>query len=137
MRLTRMTTRRWMILIAAVAIAFGAEMMRRRSVAYRNEANLYASHEARARAWFVTSDRLAAERRKHLRETQAFAESGGGEFQASWKPLIDAATRSLNLASVEAEKLHRMAAHWGALRAKYERASRRPWLPVEPDSPPP
>ena len=45
----RMTTRRWMVLIATVAIDFGAEMMRRRLVAYRNKANLFASYEAEAR----------------------------------------------------------------------------------------
>ena len=136
MRLPRMTTRRWMILIATVAIAFGAELMRRRSVSYRATANRYAFEEAKTRAWGETSDRSAAERQKHLREIQAFAEGGGGAFRASWNPLIDSATRCLTLASGEAEFCHRMAAHWGALRAKYERAARRPWLPVEPDPPP-
>jgi hypothetical protein len=126
-----------MILIAMVAIAFGAEMMRRQSVTYRKKANLYASYEARARDWGKTADRYAAERRKHLLEIQAFAESGGGEFRASWKSLIDPAIRSLTLASMEAEKCHRIAAHWAALRAKYDRATRRPWLAVAPDPSPP
>ena len=51
MRLNRMSTRRWMVLIAMVAIAFGAEMMRRRSVSYRGKANRYALEEAKLRTW--------------------------------------------------------------------------------------
>ena len=31
----------------------------------------------------------------------------------------------------------RMAEYWGRMKAKYERAARRPWLPVEPDAKPP
>ena len=136
MRIPRMTVRRWMIAAAIVAVVIGAEMMRERSVAYANKANLYASYKAQARDWGETSDRNVADRKKHLQEIQAFAESGSGEFRAGWRPLIDSATRSLTLASGEAEKCRRMAAHWAALRAKYERAARRPWLP-EPDPPRP
>jgi hypothetical protein len=33
--------------------------------------------------------------------------------------------------------LEQMAAHHAALRRKYERAARYPWLPVAPDPPPP
>jgi hypothetical protein len=36
-----------MVLIAIVAIAFGAEMMRRRSVSYRGKANRFALQEAK------------------------------------------------------------------------------------------
>ncbi len=133
MRFPRMTTRRWMVAGKVVAVAIGAEMARRRSVAYRHKANLFASYEAQARDWGETSGRSAAERKEYAREIQAFAESGGGEFRASWKPLIDSATRSLTLASVQAERCNRMAAHWAVLRAKYERDPRRPWLPAEPD----
>jgi hypothetical protein len=137
MRWPRMTTRRLMILIAIVAIAFGATMMRRRSVSYRARANRYALEEAKTQAWAVKSDRSAAESKKHLREIQAFAESGDGAFRARWKSLIDSASRSATIASDQAENCHRWAAYWGALNAKYERAARRPWLAAEPDPPPP
>jgi hypothetical protein len=137
MRWPRMTTRRWLILIAIVAIACGAEMMRRRSVSCRAKANRYALEEAKTRARGERSDRSAAECKKHLREIQAFAESGGGAFRVSWKSLIDSATRSATIASDQAEHCHRWAAYWGALKAKYERAARRPWLPMEPDPPRP
>ncbi len=135
MRLPRMTTRRWMILMVIVAIAFGAEMMRRREVAYHARANRYALEEAETRASCEMADRSAAEYMKHLREIQDFAESGGAAFRANWKPIIESATRSATMASDQAERCHRWAAHWGALRAKYERAARRPWLLAEPDPP--
>jgi hypothetical protein len=35
----------------------------------------------------------------------------------------------------EKRKLKRIADHYLALRRKYERAARTPWLPVEPDPP--
>jgi hypothetical protein len=58
-------------------------------------------------------------------------------FRDSWKPLIDPVTQSVTMASGRAEESYRRAAYWGALRGKYERAARRPWLPVEPDPPQP
>jgi hypothetical protein len=126
-----------MIAVAIVAVAIGAEMTRRRSVSYREKANRYTSYEATWRDDGERLDRSAAERKKHLRELEAYAMSGGGEFRESWKPLIDSATRSATLASGQAENSYRRSAYWGALRAKYERAARRPWLPVEPDPPQP
>jgi hypothetical protein len=39
-----------------------------------------------------------------------------------------------NRISVEYDRL---VEHYDALRVKYERAARRPWLPVPPDPPPP
>ncbi len=137
MRLLRMTTRRWMVVIAIVAIAFGAAIMRERSVAYRGKANRYALEEAKVRTWGKHADQMTAVRKKELRDLEAFAEGYGGRFRADWKPLIDPAIRSVSLASEEAEKCLRWAAHWGALRVKYERAARRPWLPLEPDPPRP
>src|SRR4051812_18331784 len=127
MRLPRMTTRRWMIAVAIVGVAIGAEMTRRRSFAYRNKASRYASLEATWRDAGERSDRIAAERKEHLREIEAFADSGGGQFRAGWKPLIDSATQTVTVASGKAEVFYRRAAYWGALRVKYERAVRRPW----------
>jgi hypothetical protein len=126
-----------MAAVAVVAIALGAEMTRRRSVSYRDKANRYAVIEANWRDGGQTWDRSAAEREKHLRELEAYAEGYGGRFRLSWKPLIDPATQSATIASGKAEDCYRRAAYWGALREKYERAARRPWLPVEPDPPPP
>jgi hypothetical protein len=132
-----MTTRRWMVAVAIVAVAFWAEMMRRRSVSYRDNANRYASFEATWRDNGRRWDRIIAERKKHLREIEAFAESDGGQFRASWKPLIDSATQLVTLASGKGGDAYWWAAYWGALRVKYERAVRRPWLPMEPDPPRP
>jgi hypothetical protein len=35
------------------------------------------------------------------------------------------------------EEHYRLMDHYEALKLKYERAARRPWLPVEPDPPEP
>ena len=131
----RFTVQRLMAAVAVVAIAFGAEMTRRRSVSYRDKANRCASIEAGWRDGGESYDRSAAKHKKDLRELEAYAEGYGGHFRESWKPLIDPATQSVTLASGKAEICHRWAAYWGALRVKYERAARRPWLPVEPDPP--
>ena len=107
MRLPRMTTRRWMAAVAVVAIAFGAEMTRRRSVSYRGKANGYALKRPRLRTAARTYDQITAERKKHLREVEAYAEGYGGRFRADWKPLIDPTTQSATLASEKAENCHR------------------------------
>jgi hypothetical protein len=126
-----------MAAVTVVAIAFGAEMTRRRSVSYRDQANRYALIEADWRRGGEGWDRTAAERKKHLRELEAYAGGYGGRFRESWKPLIDPATQSVTMACGKAEDCYRRAAYWGALRVKYDRAARRPWLPVEPDPPRP
>jgi hypothetical protein len=67
----RLTVLRMMFAVAVVAIAFGAETTRRRSVSYRDKANRCALIEASWRAGGETWDRTAAERKKHLRELEA------------------------------------------------------------------
>ena len=131
----RFTVRWLMVGVAIVAIACGAVMLRRRSISYRATANRYALIEARWRKGGKSWDKTAAEQRKHLREVEAYADGGGGRFRESWKPLIDSATQGFTLASGKAADCYQWAAYWGSLRAKYDQAARRPWLPVEPDPP--
>jgi hypothetical protein len=63
--------RRVMLAVVVVAIAFGDEMTRRRSVSYRDKANRCALIKASWRAGGETWDRTATERKKHLRELEA------------------------------------------------------------------
>ena len=103
MRLPQMTTGRWMIAVAVVALlmtgAFEVERARRRADEYRMLAARYAMYQAFS-----------------LAEVKLYRENH----------FIQLETRERARAS-----------HYGALAAKYQRAARYPWLPVEPDPPEP
>src|SRR5262245_46523651 len=107
MRLSRMTTRQWMIAVAVVAVGVGAGMLIVRSRSYAALAALHAESEKECR-------RIVE------------ADEGNRLDPAIWKDWIAYARRGRT----------RLLYH-AALRRKYERASRRPWLPVEPDPPEP
>jgi hypothetical protein len=102
-----MTTRRWMIVVAIVAVGVGAGMLIMRSRSYAALAALHAESENECR-------RIVE------------ADEGNRLDAAIWKDWIAYARRS-----------RRLLLHHAALRRKYELASRRPWLPVEPDPPAP
>jgi hypothetical protein len=90
----RITVRLLLIAVSVIALALGAEQLRRRRSAYLERAKRHATLEA----WYHEYARLSPDVAKECRETAAF---------------------------------------YGRLRAKYERAASRPWLALEPDSPPP
>jgi hypothetical protein len=114
MRLARMTTRRWMIAVAVVAVALGAELTRRRSREFRELARYHAGeggfYLGHARLW----DRA---RGGGCMELHAGASAEDYALAARWA--------------------RRCAAHESELSRKYERAAWLPWLPVEPDPPSP
>jgi hypothetical protein len=89
MRLPRMTTRRWMVAVAGVALLVGAFVTLQRAAYFMR---LAAAHEHFAH---------------HLRST---AGPAGDQTAAE---------------------------HNERLARRYQRAAARPWLPVEPDPPPP
>jgi hypothetical protein len=106
MRLPRMTTRRWMVLVATVAILIGVGLeLGRRSSRF---ARLSAYHSEVALLHFHTLMRL-----------------GGWPPQ---DPLAAELGRGRNLYRVRA-----LVHYHSALTGKYERAARYPWLPVAPD----
>jgi hypothetical protein len=107
MRLPRMTTRRWMIVVAIVANGSGAWILRARSHTYAIESGYHSLMEAENRR-FVG-----------LYEAGSLGYTGRGSVDA----FIDQARR--------------LAAYHATLKRKYELASSRPWLPVEPDPPEP
>ena len=112
MRLPRMTTRRWMVAVAIVAILIGVGLeVGRRS---RRFARLAAYHS-----------NVALE---HFGTLMAF----GGEPP----PIRDVPPAGLG----PTRYLHRAKAllnYHSVLTEKYQRAARYPWLPVAPDPPEP
>jgi hypothetical protein len=104
-----MTTRRWMIVVAVVALSIAAEQMRRKSAHYRERIERHAKIE---RACRETAARLP------LMKPSDFAPYCG--------QMVRAMLRSPRLAAYHAD-----------LRRKYEHAARYPWLFVEPDPPEP
>jgi hypothetical protein len=105
MRLPRMTTRRWMVMVGIVAIALGViEIVRERRLAsgYRLRAKFYATWEA---------------------STGDIVFTGSGRAQG---------LTAVAKAPDEGQK-----AYAASMRRKYEWAAAHPWLPVQPDPPPP
>jgi hypothetical protein len=118
MRFPRMTTRFWMIAVALIALVIvllvggGVQLIRHR------------------RDYFLT---LA-------QSHQAEAASSRTRMEA----LKSRLGNTLNMSDDEFTHLHHdfnlmmdRADHHAELAHKYERAARRPWLPTEPDPPPP
>jgi hypothetical protein len=107
MRLPRMTTRRWMIAVAIVAIGFGALILVHRSRSYAALAALHADAENECRRIVEAAEGFALD-------------------APIWRGWVTNARRS-----------RRLLPYHAALRRKYDLASRRPWFAVEPDPPQP
>ena len=107
MRLIRMTTRRWMVAVAIVAIGFGAFILVQRSRSYAALAALHADDENECRRIVEAVEGIPLD-------------------APIWRDWAANARRSRRLLQYHA-----------ALRRKYDLASRRPWLAVEPDPPQP
>jgi hypothetical protein len=109
MRLPRMTTRRWMVAVAVAAIGLGAWVLVVRSREYAVQAGNHGHHEAMC--WLTIHAYEA--------DPRSVTVSGPKPVEA----IID--------------QSRRRAGYYAALKRKYEQAAHRPWLPVEPDPPPP
>ena len=109
MRLPRMTTRRWMLAVALVALSVSGEQMRRRAAQYRWQAERHANIESACRR---TADLLPRMK------------------PADWEGFCGQMARGIRNSP-------RLAAYHAVLRRKYEHAARYPWLPVERDPPEP
>ncbi len=128
----RLTVRRMMVVVAVVAVALAGGLTYRRWAVYRERAAGHAHAEQLAR--FLLGGGIAVIRGADGRVEEVngpvavrTSEAGGGltEFMILPTPGYDAVA------------LGRRAAYHARLRRKYERASARPWLPVEPDPPGP
>src|SRR5215813_6576698 len=111
MRLPRMTTRRWMIVVAAGAVVGASARL------------------ATLRARFLLIARWRAEDAIDARDLAKFWDDHAAQDTRS-------AEGSAYARAVAASARARAA--WNdRMKRKYEQAARYPWLPVEPDPPPP
>ncbi len=106
MRLPRMTTRRWMVVVAVLALILAARTEVGRLLNLRQHhlamAGLYGK-------WEMDYDRW---RSRYLERMPSGAES-----------------------SPRLRRTEQILSYCAQMREKYERAARYPWLPIEPDQP--
>jgi hypothetical protein len=134
-----MTTRRWMLAVAAIAAACYASVVALQFQRYRDRARQYARLEQSCEADLqVRQGELAlAEAEATLRSDQlarAARYVAVGKLPADRRSLhegmVKAAQfrreRALELAAVARSRVEQVR----RLRQRYERATRRPWLPV-------
>lgn len=108
MRFPRMTTRRWMLFVAVIALAF---------------AGIRLADTAWSRASLARSHALVA---SALRASASNLENA----------IPQAKSEGLRQEYATTMARHSVAAdYFSSLEAKYQSAARRPWLPVEPDPP--
>jgi hypothetical protein len=115
MHLPRMTTRRWMLAVAAVAALFGGATVLPRLWILRRQ---YLTTAERYGYWETRINGVVALRQEIT-------------YYALWQPRGPEPSPA-RLASMKAR-----ASYYGEMRAKYERAARYPWLPIATDPPPP
>lgn len=115
MRFRRMTTRRWMLMVAIAAMATGYARLFRRSARYQTTAGLM---RERADAW---------------RDEAKLARARASELL--WRDETPA--ENVERGAQDEARGFRMAAYYDRLNLKYRRASRYPWLVIETDPPEP
>jgi hypothetical protein len=131
-----------MVLVAVAGVATWAEMMRRRSRDFRQMANTCKWREFIYRSLAEEGIQRSADFERGLLDVE--------REQKRWmvgasKRLLDghsavmsqARARLLDEDRQQWRRAREIADYWARLRRKYERASSHPWLPVEPDQPPP
>jgi hypothetical protein len=122
MRIPRMryTMKRMMLAVAVLALIMGGLRIVWLRDGYRKAAAYYASLE------------------KLHRESRRFVEDGGRaeeELALAFGEKVSGEDKKQQ--STEVRGWQRLSDYCAALRRKYERAAARPWIPVDPDPPPP
>jgi hypothetical protein len=136
----RFTVRRIMIVVAIAAVALGANDLRRRWYRFRA---LRSIHEWNGRACSTMAERHASTAANNEREAErlrAALKSGHYGVRSETELVAQIASNTEAQAAIEraAERKNRARALFhDALRLKYERASRYPWISVGPDPPQP
>lgn len=117
----RMTARRWMLAVAVVGVVLGLAQRR-------------ADFRRRARLHWVTAYSAVEENKPDL----------NGEWERFWFSESPNPPKPRPYTPAEAEVIEawfatrqRRIAYHEAMSRKYDRAARRPWLPVPPDPPEP
>jgi hypothetical protein len=111
-----MTTRRWMIAVAVVAMGVWTLEVASRAQRHRSRAVAMREREMVARAAVCLSAGAAQ----------------GDDCHFTVPDDFDPETAHL---SPYSERYRRLLFYYRRMRQKYEMAARRPWLPVEPDPP--
>ena len=164
MRLPRMTTRRWMIVAAAIALALGGHRLKQRRAACLMRATWHAGAEAYHRRLSVkpstrtdlrveadqeatTSPAPSAELDRVIeqefglppeRSNRPEGDDRFREAQARHYALADKMRKLVDGFRGKQSKYHaKQADYHASLARKYERAARYPWLSVAPDPPEP
>jgi hypothetical protein len=137
----RFTVRRIMLIVAITAVALGANDLRLRYQRYRA---LSSVHEWTGRSCSTMAERHAATAAGNEREAERLRAAIRSDRESKHPQVVQGilqiAANTAAQAEVEraAERKFRARAQFHeALRVKYERAARRPWILVEPDPPEP
>ena len=113
MRLPRMTMRRWMIAVAAIGLMIGGGVRLKQR-----------------RDYFLS---LAQSHQMEVASSTARGEALKSRFGHT----SGMTTEEIMHLHGDYDRMMDRADHHASLARKYERAARYPWLPVEPDPPPP
>jgi hypothetical protein len=136
MRLPRMTTRRWMILVGLVGLTlFGsiiAMRMSRRAKSYQSRASIWRQEEAGARQHLAYCRKQLDGTERAVSQLRARSHNLYQPEELARKIAADAAWWRANARHTEA-----VVAYCASMRRKYEHAVRYPWLAVPPDPPRP
>src|SRR5262245_7863516 len=130
MRLSRMTTRRWMIATAAVALLISPIQLKRRRDSFLAHAQYHASQEV------LCGDR-GRDTNDSIEEFDAWIRAGDKIARgdgASSILLDNSHLKSERASLIEAAAYWmRATAFHAEMSRKYSYAARHPWLPLEPD----
>lgn len=133
MPLPRMTTRRWMVVVAVVGAisAAGAEMIRLKRAASAFPARVaYHASQQSLNEFLVTSSKAEeVQFRRFYAEMRREGVDRAEADKLEREMTEDRRREVLNLT--------RKIDHHRRMKTKYLAAARRPWLPVPPDPPPP
>ena len=117
MRLPRMTTRRWLVAVAAIVLLIGLLIGGGRLLKQRRD-------------YFLL---LAQSHQKEVTSSTARGEALKSRFGGTSGMAIEEIMRLHR----DYDRMMDRADHHASLARKYERAACYPWLPVESDPPPP
>jgi hypothetical protein len=116
MRLPRMTTRRWMIVVVVVGVLMGGIVVADRLRQRRADFNTLAQHHTYMKVYFRDWGQSAS-------AVALWEASGRSDAHARLKDLKD--------------RLSRLLAYHESMERKYQHAVRYPWLAIEADPPEP
>jgi hypothetical protein len=113
MRRPRMTTRRGMVAVAVIGLMIGGGVRLKQR-----------------RDYFLS---LAQSHQKEVASSMA----RGKALKSRFDPTSGMSNEEIMHLYLDSDRMIDRADHHAAMVRKYERAARYPWLPVEPDPPPP